>query len=269
MPSSINGIGTHYWFKSHVVERRGACSFCGRVGTIRSYDTILWFVVAFVPVIPLGRKRVIDECRACTRHRVIPLKQFTEMRRADLDRAAEAAGADPESDDLAAAAVATAVAYQSEGDFDVLAETFGEGDGRGPATQAVLGAGHALFGRPGEAEAAYRRSLALADDPAVREDLARLLLTPGTPKKARPDDARPLLAHLFDPTPTPAGASAPRDPSGGGLLFLLAEAYQAQGRPDDVLDALDALAANYPAVAGAKDVKKLRKRAGKKATRAR
>jgi len=38
------------------------------VANLESYDTRLWFVVIFIPIIPLGRKRIIDACPFCRRH---------------------------------------------------------------------------------------------------------------------------------------------------------------------------------------------------------
>ena len=62
MPTTVNGIGTHYYGKKNRSVRTAACRSCGRVGNLESYDTRLWFVIVFIPIIPLGRKRVIDTC---------------------------------------------------------------------------------------------------------------------------------------------------------------------------------------------------------------
>src|SRR4051812_16732236 len=58
MPFIINGIGTWYYGKRHIHTYDGTCQFCGQVGPLASYDTTLFFVVVFLPVIPLGRKRI-------------------------------------------------------------------------------------------------------------------------------------------------------------------------------------------------------------------
>jgi tetratricopeptide (TPR) repeat protein len=70
MPTTVNGIGTHYYGKKNRTVRIGPCQSCGRVSNLVSYDTRLWFVIAFIPIIPLGRKRVIDSCLSCRRHYV-------------------------------------------------------------------------------------------------------------------------------------------------------------------------------------------------------
>ena len=246
MPSTYNGIGTNYWGKANLVSRRGTCEFCGRTTEIKSYDTTLYFVVLYLPVIPLKKKRVLDYCSACTRHRTVPQKVWDESKRADLDAAADAATSDRGNDEKAAAAVGTAIGYQSAEDFDLFAEEFGAALPNGPKTQAAIGAGHAAFGRPAESEAAYRRSLAAEDDPAVREQLAVLLM-----RENRPDEARQLL-----------GAKV-TDPEKVGLLYLLAESYQGQGMHAQALAALDEAEELKPAGASDKYVAKLRKQSQK------
>ena len=62
MPMTINHIGTSYYGKSRIHRRKGTCAFCQRVGELQSYDTTLFFVVLFIPLIPLTRKHVLEEC---------------------------------------------------------------------------------------------------------------------------------------------------------------------------------------------------------------
>ena len=52
MPYTMNGIGTWYWGQRNVQSRMGLCESCGRYGELKSYDTTLYIVVFFLPVIP-------------------------------------------------------------------------------------------------------------------------------------------------------------------------------------------------------------------------
>src|SRR5215211_384795 len=76
MPHTINGIGTWYWGKSNLLVQDSTCKLCGSFARLTSYDTTLYFVVFFLPVIPLGRKRIIQKCPLCQRHRVVPLHKW-------------------------------------------------------------------------------------------------------------------------------------------------------------------------------------------------
>lgn len=62
MPTTVNGVGTHYYGRKNRAARISVCRACGRQGMLESYDTRLWFVIVFIPIIPLGRKRIIDQC---------------------------------------------------------------------------------------------------------------------------------------------------------------------------------------------------------------
>src|SRR5687768_9842074 len=84
MPSTINGIGTWYWGKQNIIARNSACEFCGGFGQLKSYDTTLYFVAVFIPLIPLGRKRVLDDCPHCQKHRVISLNKWEKQKTESL-----------------------------------------------------------------------------------------------------------------------------------------------------------------------------------------
>src|SRR4051812_38374305 len=89
MPTTVNGIGTHYYGKKNRVERTAPCRSCNRVGNLESYDTRLWFVIVFIPVIPLGRKRIIDKCPSCTRHYAADADAYEQARQLQVSGAQE------------------------------------------------------------------------------------------------------------------------------------------------------------------------------------
>ena len=87
MPTTYNGIGTHYYGKKNIQKRVGACHSCGHNVELVSYDTRLWFVVFFIPVIPLGRKRILDYCPACTRHYAVEADKSETARQLEVSGA--------------------------------------------------------------------------------------------------------------------------------------------------------------------------------------
>ena len=87
MPTTVNGIGTHYYGKKNQTTRTGPCKSCGRVGNLESYDTRLWFVIVLIPLIPLGRKRVIDSCPSCRRHFVADADAYEQARQLQVSAA--------------------------------------------------------------------------------------------------------------------------------------------------------------------------------------
>src|SRR6516162_8985803 len=103
MPSTVNGIGTTYYGTKNLSVRTGTCEFCRRVVNLRSYDTRLWFVVVFIPVIPLGRKRIFDQCPVCTKHRAMKANDYDDLKRARIVEVTEQFQADPSAQNALAA----------------------------------------------------------------------------------------------------------------------------------------------------------------------
>ena len=88
MPTVINGIGTWYYGKKRIHTIRETCEFCGHPSDLSSYDTSLFFVVFFIPIIPLQRLRVIRSCAACQKHRLISLAKWEQAKSNDSGDAA-------------------------------------------------------------------------------------------------------------------------------------------------------------------------------------
>ncbi len=76
MPFSFNGVGTIYYGRENVRTRQAQCGICGESAALTSFDTGLFVILVFIPILPLGRKRVIDQCPACRRHHAMPLDEW-------------------------------------------------------------------------------------------------------------------------------------------------------------------------------------------------
>src|SRR5262245_53583790 len=98
MPTTVNGIGTHYYGRKNAQNRSGICRACGAAATLQSYDTRLWFVILYIPVIPLGRKRIIDQCSICRRHWVLPKHQSETQKQVSVSSAMEQYRAEPSAE---------------------------------------------------------------------------------------------------------------------------------------------------------------------------
>jgi tetratricopeptide (TPR) repeat protein len=98
MPSTVNGIGTHYYGKKNLTVRAAVCKSCGRMGNLTSYDTRLFAVVFFIPVIPLGRKRIIDQCPSCTRHYVLKADVYEQTKQLQTSGSLERFRREPSAD---------------------------------------------------------------------------------------------------------------------------------------------------------------------------
>ena len=89
MPSTVNGIGTHYYGKSNVSTRPGICRSCASHTNLQSYDSRLWFVILFVPIFPLRRVRLLEYCPQCSRHYIVNPEEFEMSRQLAVSGAVE------------------------------------------------------------------------------------------------------------------------------------------------------------------------------------
>lgn len=244
MPHVINGIGTWHWGKRNLHKETGTCEFCRAFGELKSYDTTLFFVVFFVPLIPLKQERVLRSCPRCRKFRVMKLKAWNAARQKDLLATVEALRTDSRNPENVARAIRTVVAYQDEPAFLRLATVICEGGCTDSKVQGLLGAGYAYFLKYSEAESCYRESLRGEDDSGVREDLARCLM-----KQMRPDEARPMVEPIF----------ANREENKTGLIALLVEAFQNVGKHAEALQLIDRVRKVFPRIAERKDFKRYEK----------
>src|SRR5262249_35635642 len=96
MPTVINGIGTWYYGKRHVHRHKATCGFCHNMGELESYDTTLFFVFVFVPIIPLGKKRILEACPYCRKHRAMPLRKWKASKKRDTEELLQQLRASPD-----------------------------------------------------------------------------------------------------------------------------------------------------------------------------
>jgi tetratricopeptide (TPR) repeat protein len=243
MPITYNGVGTHYYGKSNVESRTGSCQFCGRETALTSYNTRLWFVVFFIPVIPLGKKRIIEYCSACRRHYAVDLKKWETSKQLEISGALDKYRTNPTAESGIALhqqllnfhQMAQAADFRKE-----LIEKFG-----GTANvQCYLGAALEHQGKYPEAAAHYAKALELRPDlPDARVGVALDAIRHG-----RLSEARTLLDFLDKP--------------GSGQLYslepleLLGNALQKTGDHADALKVFNRILEEIPAAAQHKAFRK-------------
>jgi len=222
MPSTYNGIGTHYYGKKNIIQRTGECSHCGRQTALTSYDTRLWFVVIFVPIIPLGRKRIVDQCSSCTYHFALDADKWETAKQLQISGAEEQLRANPTPENAIAVHRELVKFHQ----FDEAAAFRRKAVAQFPASaqlQSEFAEALAHFGKTAEAATHFERALALRPDlPAARIGVAYNRMDEG-----RLDEARRLLDFLESPGAAQLYSLSP--------LEDLALAYQKADRHDDAL----------------------------------
>lgn len=236
MPTTINGVGTHYYGKKNLSVRTGTCRSCGRLTNLESYDTRLWFVVVFIPVIPLGRKRIIDSCGACRRHFVTDQDQFAMARQLSLSGAQEKFRSDP-TPEAAIAAHAEMLGFHAHEEAKAFRQ---EAVSQFPADAPLYASLASHLDEVGEFDAAtelFQRAHQLDPTlPQARDGMAVRMIANG-----KLDEARSLVDFLERPG---AGQLYPL-----GRLEQLADAFQKRGRHEEALALAEVLIREIPAVA--------------------
>jgi tetratricopeptide (TPR) repeat protein len=235
MPTTYNGIGTHYYGKRNRSSRTAACRSCRRVGLLESYDTRLWVVVVFIPVFPLGRKRIIDSCPACTRHFAADASKFEQARQLQTSGSMDRFRRDP-SPSAALEIHAGLLAFHQHdqaAEFRASAmEVFPDHAG----LRAGLAAHLDQILEYGQAGVLYEKALALDPDlPEARAGTALRRINAGAL-----DEAHDLLDFLK--------AQGAGQAHSLGPLETLAHAYQSAGRHEEALELAACLLRELPSV---------------------
>lgn len=235
MPSTYNGIGTRYYGRKNLQTRPAVCNHCHRQGQLKSYDTRLWFVVLYIPVIPLERKHIADFCPSCSWHYVTPLHKWETARQQSVTSALQQFQQD-QTPENAIHVHQQLVGFSQYNEADEFRKIIGPKFQDNASVQTYLGDALTALGRQQEALPYYRKALALSPGmPQAAVGVAREAIRQGSL-----DEARRLLAFLEQPG---AGQKYSLQP-----IELLANAFQTAGRHSEALDLYGFLLKELPSV---------------------
>jgi hypothetical protein len=245
MPQVINGIGTWYYGKRNRFTSKDVCQKCGQVVDISSYDTTLFFVFFFIPIIPLKKRHIINYCPQCTHHGVASLKEWEEGRETDLTQCVMALHDLPHDQEKALEALRMHAAYNAVEEFDRLAPLVKQAFADNGEVLFEMGCIELYFGQLDRAE----QTLLLArqyhpDTEVVNEQLADVYI-----QSFEPEKAQQYLKHIT------ADTDAAKTP----FLVRLAGAWQAVGDHPQALAALEEAAIISPEIRSEKLFKRMQK----------
>lgn len=243
MPSTINGIGTWYYGKDNVFSYTDYCPHCNRYVTLSFYDTREWIVVLFIPVIPLGRKRIFDSCPACSKHRQMSLKKYLQAKESDYLEADQKFQENPDDPDALGHLLQIFAAYQDLELFDQVAPQVHQRFSGNHKLLNIVGMINYQFGRMEQARDSFEQSLSIQADDEIRHMLGFVYT-----RLDEPDTAATYFQYIIDKEVSDKA----------NALFALVEAYQAQGRHQEALGYLDHMARLNPQLQKEKAYKKSR-----------
>lgn len=244
MPYTLNGIGTWYYGKKNEHTINGRCEFCGKNTQLKSYDTTKFFVFVFIPILPLGKKRIIDECGCCRRHRVVSLKEWENSLNQTIDSLYEKWIQEPNNVGAATELFNSMVYFRSMDRLISIARDVRMHCSDNAQILNRLGLVYSFFNRFGEAEDFFNASLAINQDRDVEENLAEALM-----KGLRPDEARPYVSYITQEKVIDKLY----------YILLLIESYQYIGDHRSALEVIEECEKAFPAMKDEKQLRKYRK----------
>lgn len=223
MPATVEGIGTKYYGKRNLKKYSGQCEFCHRQVELQEYETTYWFVVLYVPVVPLGRKQVLSFCPACRRHRVLPLAKWEEIKEQKISQDSSSLGENPDDPNTALQLLRTLAGFNRFEEAEKLASGIQQRFADSPDVMLQIAHWHDFRNRRGEADACYRAVLELdSNNLEAKRGLALGCIAAGNPQEA-------LALVTADPPITPQ--------QDVGLYVTLAKGFAQCGQHEAALDA--------------------------------
>ncbi len=257
MPFTLNGVGTRYVGKQNLLVRSGSCGYCGRATRTESFDTREWFVVLFVPLVPLARYHILDQCPSCTRHTRLLASVWKDCQSEARLSAESLLRQHPGDPRTAIDAHRKLCAYQLDQDAAQLESALAGQFGGSAEVLVYLGQLAEAAGRNADSLHQYERAhRADPANPAAREGLALHAVQDG-----RPERALELLAPVLE-----AGTM-----QAAGAGCALASALVAGARFEEAQRVLRALLERFPALGNvksfARDLARCEKALGQARTR--
>jgi tetratricopeptide (TPR) repeat protein len=242
MPTTINGIGTQYYGKKNPRVYEGFCEACKRNAKLTDYETGHYFVVLYIPVVPLGKKQILGDCSICRRHRVMPLKQWEQLRDESLESGLNELAADMHDPAKAIDLLQRMTVFNQMDEATELAAATSKQHADDFDTQVALGSWYEQQGYGELADKCFHRAIEIdPQHPTTKRIQAVDAIHRGEPAKA--------AGHLKTLRDSPQHY----DPA---LFYLLAGAYQTAGDHEQALQEFRGLLEHNPAFGNDKAFRK-------------
>jgi len=231
MPRTNDGSGTTYLGKWNHQTQDRECESCHQRVSLVSFETWQCACVLSIPLIPLGKKQVLDYCPRCQKHRVMPHRDWVRVQEQWIAESSAELPALPDDPDKSIRAHSAFDSLQKHEEATQLAELMEASFCDLASVQFYLAAWYERTGRASIAHRLFLRAFEL-EPQDIRHRRGALLTFIGM---GNVDQARSMLAPFL-----------PGTEHFEVLLFTtLAGGFQKQGRHQEALQtmqlALDAV----------------------------
>ncbi len=165
----INRFETDYIGKNNLNAHFCRCSGCNRLTQLYSYDTRHFVKFFNLPIIPLKRYHVLDECPHCGQRGITTARKFAKDRKQNLAEMMAGFASDADNPENCAHALHTLMVYNEASWFDDLHESYGLRFETNPQIQHIIAQGLCRFGEYEYAITHCRKAIVLGAGKAAEE----------------------------------------------------------------------------------------------------
>ncbi|MEM7791135.1 MAG: hypothetical protein AAF546_07030 [Verrucomicrobiota bacterium] len=138
---------------------RKSCESCGKYGYHQSYDSSRFITLYFIPVVPLGSKKIISDCPYCKNTLIVSKREWKDLRKKDLTREVEDYLKDPGSQEKAKKAITIAVQCHGRAQLLKIAPLIKENLSHSSEISALMAQAFSFLCMDAEADEAYLNAL--------------------------------------------------------------------------------------------------------------
>lgn len=186
VPFSINGFGNFYFGKQRIHSVYSRCGFCNAFDVLKSYDTSNYIIAMFVPIFPLGERRVLNHCPRCQQFNTLSLRTWEQSKRQAIEAMKVELASEDHSAEPVKKAIGIAIAYQDIQLLDSVAQTLGNVFADDAEVQTLLGEAFVYFCRNSDAAIAFLRANAVEPTDSLNDRIGLAYLKSGEPQNAEP-----------------------------------------------------------------------------------
>lgn len=249
MPTTINGIGTQYYGKKNARVYEGICESCQQHVKLTDYETGHYFVVLFIPLIPLGKKQILNDCSACRRHRSMPLREWEQIREESLDSGLSELAENMDDPSKAVELLGRMTVFNQLDEAMELASATVNQHASDYDTQIDIGSWYESQGKTKLSDDCFARAINLEPDHPTSKRIQGV----DAIQKGNPKEAATHFQSLRQP-------SEVYDPA---LFYMLASAYQQKGMHEESVNEFKQLIEQNPELGKDKELRKAVKKSEK------
>ncbi len=164
---------------------RGRCRSCGRRGFLRSYTSSKFFTLYFVPLIPLGKQKIVADCSHCKKAYGMGWREWKRLHATALPQAIAAYEQHPADAEAAKTALGTIINLQDRPSLERIGPPIHRAFAQDANMLTLLAGTYSYLCQDREADALYLQAVGLSDDPAIAAEahahLEEQKLTPPRP----------------------------------------------------------------------------------------